>query len=343
MTVPAPAPNESLFDETNGPQAPLPDFGVEALRPDDADSLFGPPRRSAARRQPARSAAPHSGPVDFTPKETRYAGCRFRSRLEARWAVFLDHLGIEWLYEPEGYEVGPPERRRGYLPDFFLPGHDIWAEVKGHAGAFDPELLLAAADPQHGLPRSLDPNEQGYGLWEPRVLLLGQVPERPSAHDLLSVVAAHFVAQHFAVVICGARSGRRHGIEPVMTPVIATADRLREGALAFRQRHFELGFDLCDHAREAYRAARYARFEHGESGAPITPVEGLKRFVESQCVRGADQEVRLPTFRSAYAAWCDARKVTVVGTKELTTELRRFGVTLSRGRRPRVYLGLSLR
>lgn len=33
---------------------------------------------------------------------TRYAGCRFRSRLEARWAVFFDHLGIEWEYEPQG-------------------------------------------------------------------------------------------------------------------------------------------------------------------------------------------------------------------------------------------------
>lgn len=26
--------------------------------------------------------------------ETSYAGCRFRSRLEARWAVFFDTLGI---------------------------------------------------------------------------------------------------------------------------------------------------------------------------------------------------------------------------------------------------------
>ncbi len=33
------------------------------------------------------------------PIETRYAGCRFRSRLEARWTVFFDHLGIEWEYE----------------------------------------------------------------------------------------------------------------------------------------------------------------------------------------------------------------------------------------------------
>ena len=35
---------------------------------------------------------------------TKYGGCYFRSRLEARWAVFFDHLGIEWLYEPEGFE-----------------------------------------------------------------------------------------------------------------------------------------------------------------------------------------------------------------------------------------------
>lgn len=38
------------------------------------------------------------------PIETRYAGCRFRSRLEARWAVFFDALKIEWEYEPEGVE-----------------------------------------------------------------------------------------------------------------------------------------------------------------------------------------------------------------------------------------------
>ncbi len=60
--------------------------------------------------------------------ETRYAGCRFRSRLEARWAVFFDHLGIEWEYEPEGFETpdGP------YLPDFRLEG-SLWAEIKGGA------------------------------------------------------------------------------------------------------------------------------------------------------------------------------------------------------------------
>lgn len=61
------------------------------------------------------------------PIETRYAGCRFRSRLEARWAVFLDVMGIDWEYEKEGYEL--PSGR--YLPDFWLPEQQIWLEIKG--------------------------------------------------------------------------------------------------------------------------------------------------------------------------------------------------------------------
>jgi len=49
------------------------------------------------------------------PIETRYKGYRFRSRLEARWAVFFDALGIKWEYEPEGFEFDDGTR---YLPDF---------------------------------------------------------------------------------------------------------------------------------------------------------------------------------------------------------------------------------
>jgi len=50
--------------------------------------------------------------------ETHYAGCRFRSRLEARWAVYFDVYEIKWEYEPEGYEL--PDGTL-YLPDFWLP------------------------------------------------------------------------------------------------------------------------------------------------------------------------------------------------------------------------------
>lgn len=47
-------------------------------------------------------------------KPTWYNGVFFRSRLEARWAVFFDALGISWRYEPEKYDTphGP------YIPDF---------------------------------------------------------------------------------------------------------------------------------------------------------------------------------------------------------------------------------
>ena len=37
--------------------------------------------------------------------ETEYNGYRFRSRLEARWAVFFDAMGIKYEYEPEGFEL----------------------------------------------------------------------------------------------------------------------------------------------------------------------------------------------------------------------------------------------
>src|SRR6185295_1948564 len=50
--------------------------------------------------------------------ETIYSGYRFRSRLEARWAVFFDRLELRWIYEPEGFEWDGVGR---YLPDFFLP------------------------------------------------------------------------------------------------------------------------------------------------------------------------------------------------------------------------------
>ncbi len=49
--------------------------------------------------------------------ETVYNGYRFRSRLEARWAVFFDTLEIPYEYEREGFQLG----RMWYLPDFYLP------------------------------------------------------------------------------------------------------------------------------------------------------------------------------------------------------------------------------
>jgi len=45
---------------------------------------------------------------------TSYNGIKFRSRTEARWAVFFDALSIKYVYEFEGYNLGDFY----YLPDF---------------------------------------------------------------------------------------------------------------------------------------------------------------------------------------------------------------------------------
>lgn len=63
--------------------------------------------------------------------ETRYAGRLFRSRLEARWAVFYDAIGIPWVYEPEGFQLIDGDGQLvHYLPDFFLPQQDCYIEIK---------------------------------------------------------------------------------------------------------------------------------------------------------------------------------------------------------------------
>lgn len=73
---------------------------------------------------------------DIKAIETQYKGYRFRSRLEARWAVFFDALGIRWKYEPEGYDLG---KAGWYLPDFWIPDLEFHVEIK-------PEGTVNAAD-----------------------------------------------------------------------------------------------------------------------------------------------------------------------------------------------------
>jgi len=68
--------------------------------------------------------------------ETTYNNITFRSRLEARWAVFFDVLGAAWEYEPQVFDLGDLGH---YLPDFLLPAwrynkaretQPLWLEIK---------------------------------------------------------------------------------------------------------------------------------------------------------------------------------------------------------------------
>ena len=62
------------------------------------------------------------------PIPTEFDGIKFRSRLEARWAVAFRAAGIKYEYEYEGYQL--PDG--WYLPDFWLPRLYTWAEVKSN-------------------------------------------------------------------------------------------------------------------------------------------------------------------------------------------------------------------
>lgn len=62
-----------------------------------------------------------------TPKKTKHNGYLFRSRLEARWALFLEFLKIDYLYEPKTFDL---KNGHSYTPDFYLPILNIWIEIK---------------------------------------------------------------------------------------------------------------------------------------------------------------------------------------------------------------------
>ena len=75
-----------------------------------------------------------NGIKSMTAKRTTWNGCTFRSRAEARWAVFFEMCDVEWEYEPEGVVF---DDNTSYLPDFLIHGivgrggGDLYVEVKG--------------------------------------------------------------------------------------------------------------------------------------------------------------------------------------------------------------------
>lgn len=79
------------------------------------------------------------------PIETEYDGHRFRSRLEARWAVFFNEMGWKYHYELDDIMVEHKGEILRYLPDFYViikggqtysrsfdkDDHKAFIEVKG--------------------------------------------------------------------------------------------------------------------------------------------------------------------------------------------------------------------
>jgi len=91
--------------------------------------------------------------------DTIYNGHFFRSRLEARWAVFFNALGLAWEYEAETFDVGGV----WYLPDFKLRRRGdsvLWVEVKPEHVEDDPKFsAFARATPDRALLVSGTPHQ----------------------------------------------------------------------------------------------------------------------------------------------------------------------------------------
>jgi hypothetical protein len=228
--------------------------------------------------------------------ETSYKGYRFRSRLEARWAVFFDHLGIAWKYEPEGFEKteNGGERVIRYLPDFYLPESGTWVEVKGFWTEEDAVDLMEILDYGSPLWHFDDCSNQWYSPTrrtqliaagvrydQGGLLLLGDVP------DLNFGYCYHPIVKHAkGLTIKYIRFSAQGELSDVPAEVVALAEDVKGEPRTDPYEHLDAyANDAKDalkffsrrcttvetkrafkNVSEAYRAAKSARFEFGESG-----------------------------------------------------------------------------
>ncbi len=208
--------------------------------------------------------------------ETVYNGYRFRSRLEARWAVFFDSLGVNYEYEKEGYDFG---NLGFYLPDFFLPHFfsfpvPMWVEIKGqppneremqcaHMLAEQSKgiVLLAFLPPWERIDTENDGNWL-YGVNTPML--------RNVAFSTCSMCKGISVAPYGSIdhCICGCR---------ILAATIAeklTLDELgiwlSPQAQIFVRKHKvtptdEITYEASASCVRAGILAKQARFEHGET------------------------------------------------------------------------------
>ena len=184
-----------------------------------------------------------------TVKETFYNGYRFRSRLEARWAVFFDALGIKYIYEPEGFNLQTGIYNISYLPDFYLPELKIWVEVKGIASTVDDDKVY-----------NFDVANQGKEEYRD-IIMVGDIP--PETDDIVNWAYQTYTKNEkfingfmdFPYLPCVCPTCGKFGFE---------FDG--RGARICRHDDNDKGYSADNwKIKIAYRMARQARFEHGET------------------------------------------------------------------------------
>jgi len=69
--------------------------------------------------------------MPFKVHEVVWNGMTFRSKTEAKTAVILNELGVEFEFEPSCVELQCPGGKKiKYLPDFWLHDEQAWLEIK---------------------------------------------------------------------------------------------------------------------------------------------------------------------------------------------------------------------
>ena len=114
---------------------------------------------------------------EIKPIETVYNGYRFRSRLEARWAVLFDALKIKYQYEQDGFDLGDGQR---YLPDFYFPDIKYYAEVKGNSEHIASDLKKTESFALHG---------------KTAIMILGNIPYDPCSNGLYWIPIMYYSAR----------------------------------------------------------------------------------------------------------------------------------------------------
>jgi hypothetical protein len=197
----------------------------------------------------------------ITPIDTIYNGYRFRSRLEARWAVFFDALNIRYEYEKEGYRLSNGE---WYLPDFWLPDYQWIVEIK----------------PEYPSEREIDKIRiVSEGLGWTGLILYGQIPNYSNVNRIIVGIGnrqlwgemAHLITSEPGFIYSpdyGHHSSYDYKDEDTGK---YWDDENGNLVFAYNGKGSEifiastLGFDDCDCIPFfAFDAARQARFEHGE-------------------------------------------------------------------------------
>lgn len=187
--------------------------------------------------------------------QTEYRGYLFRSRLEARWAVFFDACGVEYEYEPEGYDLGSGLM---YLPDFLLHGvygrgsGDLYVEVKGH-------MTDADADKINRFYEIGKDNPDTYGKSRTAILVVGNIPSGANIDEILWRIEGEAYEDN-------GNWPNKYNFETIDGDYFAAYPGINH------EGKFELFGDdssyLCNMDRnateKAYRSASQARFEHGE-------------------------------------------------------------------------------